>query len=151
MRLRAFKPRLSKSGILDGANRTNRWTGATGSELRIKRRPAKLVGSAVPRLTLPLCTFFMTVVKQILGHHVTFGGETHSGWLPPNAAVPKTTPTHEAELDITIEFDGAGYLLCWVSTDRVFVGDLWYQDFADAERAATENFGVTSDQWQTVV
>ena len=35
-------------------NRTNRWTGATGSEFRIKRDPAKLLGSAVARSTQPL-------------------------------------------------------------------------------------------------
>lgn len=33
---------------------TNRWTGATGSVLRIKRDPAKLLGSAVARSTQPL-------------------------------------------------------------------------------------------------
>jgi hypothetical protein len=32
---------------------TNRWTGATGSVFRIKRDPAKLLGSAVARSTLP--------------------------------------------------------------------------------------------------
>jgi len=31
----------------DGRQITNRWTGATGSEFRIKRDPAKLLGSAV--------------------------------------------------------------------------------------------------------
>ncbi len=36
-------------------NITNRWTGATGSAFRIKRDPAKLPGSAVARLTPPLC------------------------------------------------------------------------------------------------
>ena len=34
--------------------RTNRWTGATGSDFRIKRRPAKLLDSAVARSTQPL-------------------------------------------------------------------------------------------------
>src|SRR6185295_9137613 len=33
---------------------TNRWTGATGSDFRIKRDPAKLLGSAVARSTPPL-------------------------------------------------------------------------------------------------
>ena len=92
----------------------------------------------------------MTVVKQILGHHVMFGGESHSGWLPQGAAIPKRTPTHDVALNITIEFDGAGYNLCWVSSDRTVAGDLWYQDLTDAEQAATENFGVAHDQWQTV-
>jgi hypothetical protein len=91
----------------------------------------------------------MTVVKQILGHHVTFGGERHSGWLPQNAAVPKATPTRDVALDITIESDGGGYILRWISTDHEFVGDLWYEALADAEQSATENFGVARDQWQT--
>jgi hypothetical protein len=92
----------------------------------------------------------MTIVKQVLGHHVTFGGERHSGWLPQGAAMPEPTPTSDVALNITIESDGAGYLLCWVSPDRTVAGDLWYQDLTDAEQAATENFGVAHDQWQTV-
>src|SRR5262249_20595226 len=36
---------------------TNRWTGATGSAFRIKRDPAKLLGSAVARSTPPLGIF----------------------------------------------------------------------------------------------
>jgi hypothetical protein len=92
----------------------------------------------------------MTIVKQVFGHHVTFGGERHSGWLPQGAAMPRPTPTNDVALNITIESDGAGYNLCWVSSDRTVAGDLWYQELADAERAATENFGVANDQWQTV-
>ena len=92
----------------------------------------------------------MTVVKQILGHHVTFGGESHSGWLPEGATTPMPTPSRDVALNITIESDGAGYLLCWVSSDRAIAGDLWYQTLADAERAATEDFGVATDQWQTL-
>jgi hypothetical protein len=92
----------------------------------------------------------MTIVKQVLGHRGTFGGEPDSGWLPQGAAMPKPTPTNEVALDITIESDGAGYFLCWVSSDRTVSGDTWYQQLADAEREATENFGVAIDQWQTV-
>ena len=36
------------------ARTTNRWTGATGSDFRIKRDPAKLLRSAVARSTQPL-------------------------------------------------------------------------------------------------
>ena len=91
----------------------------------------------------------MNIVKQVLGHHVTFGGEQHSGWLPQGAAMPRPTPTNDVALNITIESDGAGYLLCWVSSDQTVAGDLWYQELADAERAATVNFGVANDEWQT--
>jgi len=92
----------------------------------------------------------MTLVKQVLGHHVTFGGEAHSGWLPDGATTPLPTPTHDVALDIEIRSEGGGYLLYWLSSDRVVAGDLWYQTLADAEQAATENFGVAPDQWQTI-
>ncbi len=36
---------------------TNRWTGATGSEFRIKRGPAKVLGNAVARSTQPFGGF----------------------------------------------------------------------------------------------
>src|SRR5215467_10518154 len=39
--------------VISGQNPTNRWTGATGSDFRIKRDPAKLLGSAVARSTQP--------------------------------------------------------------------------------------------------
>jgi hypothetical protein len=107
-----------------------------------------LIRAAASTQTLGI--FLMTIVKQVFGHHVTFGGERHSGWLPQGAAMPRPTPTNDVALNITIESDGAGYNLCWVSSDRTVVGDLWYQELADAERAATENFGVANDQWQTV-
>jgi len=40
-----------KSLVPRSQRRTNRWTGATGSEFRIKRDPAKLLGGAVARST----------------------------------------------------------------------------------------------------
>ena len=92
----------------------------------------------------------MNVVKQVLAHHVTFGGESHSGWLPEGAAVPKPMPISDVALDITIEFDDDGYLLCWRSSDGAIAGDLWYQTLDDAEHGATENFGVNTDEWQTI-
>jgi hypothetical protein len=105
---------------------------------------------APPRQLNRWASFVMMVVKQILGHSVTFGGEWPSGWLPQGAAIPNPTPTRNVALNITIESDGAGYLLCWTSSDHAVAGDLWYQMLADAEQAATENFGVANDQWQTV-
>jgi len=41
------------------ANPTNRWTGATGSDFRIKRDPAKVLGSAVARSTSPFDSSFI--------------------------------------------------------------------------------------------
>ena len=92
----------------------------------------------------------MTVVKQILGHHVTLGGEPHSGWLAEGATVPNPTATRDVALNITIEFDGSGYLLCYASDDGAFANDTWHQTLEDAEQAAVENFGVRFDQWETI-
>ena len=92
----------------------------------------------------------ITVVKQILGHHVTLGGESHSGWLPESAATPLPTPALDVAFNITIEFDGSGYLLCYTSEDGALANDTWHQTLEDAEQAAVENFGVRADQWQTV-
>ena len=48
--------------------RTNRWTGATGSDFRIKRGPAKLLGSAVARSTQPLYGFFHAPTHLVALH-----------------------------------------------------------------------------------
>ena len=92
----------------------------------------------------------MTIVKQILGHRVTFGGEPHSGWLPEGASAPRPTPTRDVAPGIDIRFDGSGYLLCWVSEDGQVEGDLWFESLSDAEKTAANDFGVAPDQWQTV-
>ena len=92
----------------------------------------------------------MIVVKQILAHHVIFGGEAHSGWLPLGATTPRPTPTRDVALNITIEFDGSGYLLCYASEDGTFANDTWHQTLVDAEQAAFENFGIRNDQWQKI-
>ena len=42
------------------------------------------------------------VLKHVAGLVVQFGGETHSGWLPPGAAVPLPTPIERVVLDIEI-------------------------------------------------
>ncbi|HYW73668.1 MAG TPA: hypothetical protein VE961_21780 [Pyrinomonadaceae bacterium] len=42
-------PHLKREG-----RRTNRWTGTAGTDFRIKRDPAQLLGSAVVRSTPPL-------------------------------------------------------------------------------------------------
>ena len=45
---------------------TNRWTGATGSECRIKRDPAKVLGGAVARSTQTFGAYLMTNVPRLL-------------------------------------------------------------------------------------
>jgi hypothetical protein len=90
------------------------------------------------------------IVKQILGHHVTFGGESHSGWLPGSAATPLPTPAFDIALNIAIEFDGSSYFLRYASEDGSLVNDNWYQTLEEAEQAAVKDFGVRADQWQTI-
>jgi hypothetical protein len=90
----------------------------------------------------------MTVVKRITGLPVLVGGEKHSGWLPAGAAVPLPTPRRDVVMDLEIQFDGHGYLLCYASRDGSVSGDTWHQSLAEAERAAAETFGVQSAQWQ---
>jgi hypothetical protein len=92
----------------------------------------------------------ITVVKQILGHHVVIGGESHSGWLPEGATTPLPTPARDVAFNITIEFEGSSYFLCYASEDGALANDTWHQTLEDAEQAAVENFGVRNDQWQMI-
>ena len=89
----------------------------------------------------------MNVVKRITGMPFQFGGEKHSGWLPPNAAVPKPTPIQDVLLDVEIQFDGHGFLLCYSTQDGVISGDTWHESLSDAEQAAKEQFGIQASQW----
>ena len=59
----------------------------------------------------------LEIVKRVSGVPVKFGGESHSGWLPAGAAIPLPTPVLDVLLDIEIQFDGSGYLLCYSSQD----------------------------------
>ena len=90
----------------------------------------------------------VTIVKQIKGHHLTVGGESHVGWLPGGAITPLPTPTRDIVLNITIEFDGSAYLLCYTSEDGAVANDYWHETLEEAEQAAAEHFGVRADQWQ---
>ena len=89
-----------------------------------------------------------TIVKQIKGHHLTVGGESHAGWLPAGATTPLATPARDVAFNITIEFDGSGYLLCYTSDDGALANDSWHQTLDEAEQAAAEYLGVSGDQWQ---
>jgi len=89
-------------------------------------------------------------MKRVLGHRVMIGGERHSGWLPKGAPTPLPTATRDVAFNIEIEFDGSGYLLCFVSAEGDLSGDTWHQTLDDAMKAAFENLGVRDDQWQTV-
>jgi hypothetical protein len=84
------------------------------------------------------------IVKKVEGWQFTFGGEVHSGWLPPNAATPLPTPIEHEVLDVAIEKCEGGYLLAWVArrsaTCRELlplkVGDSWHETIEDAQAAA---------------
>ena len=89
----------------------------------------------------------MMVVEMIKARPVRIGGEQHTGWLPANAAIPLPTPIREILLNIEIQNDGAGFLLCYSSTDGTVYGDTWHESLADAESAAFDNFGIARAEW----
>ncbi len=107
------------------------WDGSPGPSGRLKTRQAGK----------------MDRVKWIVGFPFRLGGEPHSGWLPPGAAIPLPTPVRDVLLDIDIQHDGGGYLLCYSSQDGTFSGDTWHQSIEAAEQAAKEDFGVQASQW----
>ncbi len=78
---------------------------------------------------------------------VRFGGVEHTGWLPAGAAKPVPTPVEDLRIDIEIQSDAPGFLLCWQSQDGTKGGDTWHQTLADAEATARENFGIESSHW----
>ena len=65
--------------LCEGLHPTSRWTGATGSDFRIKRDPAKLLGSAVARSTQTFGCFFPTEmnleIKDIVFDPRDIGGD----------------------------------------------------------------------------
>jgi hypothetical protein len=95
------------------------------------------------------------VVKKVDGWPVTFGGESHSGWLPQNAATPLPTPIENELLDVTIEQEDNGYLLIWTARSSDTspesvppkAGDSWHKSVEDAEAAAQEWFGIEREDW----
>ena len=88
-----------------------------------------------------------TVVKRIVGLPVRFGGEEHTGWLPKGAAKPLPTPFRDVLLDIEIQKDQSGFLLCYSSRDGSISGDTWHESLVQAEQAATTYFDVRPSQW----
>lgn len=90
----------------------------------------------------------METLKRIAGLTCRFGGEPHSGWLPPDAAIPLPTPIRVVLLDIEIQGDDLGYLLCYSSRDGEISGDTWHPSMAEAEHVAEKDFGVKLSQWQ---
>ncbi len=90
----------------------------------------------------------IAVLKHAADLNVHFGGETHSGWLPPGAAMPLPTPIERVVLDVEIHREGTGFVLSWNAREGDRCGDLWFETLSAAEAAATEEFGIARDDWQ---
>jgi predicted secreted protein len=88
--------------------------------------------------------------KRIVGLEIHLGGEEPTGWLPPGASKPLPTPVRDVLVDLTIEFDGSGYLLVCCAQDGSFCWDTWHESLADAEQAAADTYGVRAEQWLDV-
>jgi hypothetical protein len=91
----------------------------------------------------------MTILKQVLGKQVAFGGEQHQGWLTSNAATPRPTSIENAMLDLSIleEGGGGGYLLQWISRNSHHSGDTWHSTIREAEEEAQQGFGIDPSEW----
>ena len=80
---------------------------------------------------------------------VHIGGERHAGWLPDGSVTPPVTPETCVRLEVTLRYDGQGYLLSWapagsesVDPEPPYVGDLWFEDEDSALKSAREYFDV---------
>lgn len=97
-----------------------------------------------------------TMLKKVEAWPVTFGGETHRGWLPPEATPPQPTPIESELLDVTISHEAGGYLLIWSARPSPTsselrppkAGDTWHESIDDAEEAAFRYFGITHQNWR---
>ncbi len=89
----------------------------------------------------------MAVVRHIRARNVTFGGEPHSGWLPPGAAEPRPTPVEHVTLELTIvQAEPSGFFLEW-SGGPGYIGDTWHEALEDAIHQAEFWFGILPEEW----
>jgi len=84
----------------------------------------------------------MRLVKRVVEHQVTVGGYEHSGWRPEGSSRPLPTPVRDVLMNLEIQFDGSGYLLCYASNDGELSGDTWHQTLEEAQHAAADIFGM---------
>lgn len=91
----------------------------------------------------------MAVVGRVDNFRTTFGGEPHSGWLPPGAATPLTTPIREVVLNFVIESEGSGYLLIVDSADGSVRADTWHESVAEAQAQAWYSYRVPPSAWSS--
>lgn len=89
------------------------------------------------------------VIRELPGVAVRFGGEEHSGWLPPGAAWPPPTPAEVAVVDFEIIELAGGYVLEYHSRNTRHWGDTWHETLEDAQRYAEEDFGIEPEEWQS--
>jgi hypothetical protein len=73
-------------------------------------------------------------------------GDQRSGWHPVTDMT--NTAVREVLLNIEIQFDGFGYLLCYSSADGLLFGDTWHESEHEAKQIAFEEFGVHSSEWR---
>jgi hypothetical protein len=96
--------------------------------------------------------YSMRVVRRVQNRTVRFGGEEHSGWLPPGAAQPLPTPTIDVLLNLEIAIgDGSGYFLQCSSTNTSYIGDTWHEDLEGAIEQATVQFGIEPAEWEILL
>jgi len=70
------------------ARTTNRWTGATGSDFRIKRDPAELLGGAVARSTPPFGVILVMIKYAFIAFMIVlFAASASHGQSVPNDTV----------------------------------------------------------------
>ena len=89
------------------------------------------------------------VVARIPSVKAIIGGETHTGWLPQNAAQPRPSSVREVEYSIEIEDLGDGFLLLYEATDGSEHSDTWHPTLEEAMEVAEEDFGVQRRDWET--
>lgn len=79
-----------------------------------------------------------------------FGGEHHTGWLPPGATTPPLTPARTALLDVRIMEEDAAYYLVWQSRNTDDYGDTWHLTVEEALAEAQRWFGIRPEHWTIV-
>ncbi len=60
---------------------------------------------------------------------------------------PHVEASRQVSFDISIEFDGYGYLLCCVTESGDLFADTWHKTIEEAEVAAYEEFGIEGKDW----
>jgi hypothetical protein len=94
------------------------------------------------------------IVYSVAKLPARFGGEPHTGWLPPGAAVPPDTPVVDLALDLSIIEEGPGsYLLEWhpstpgLGSGQPYESDSWHPSIEEALKQAELWFGIPADGW----